>query len=54
MKNERKQYEKHFDLSHLQELADVLVPIVLEPRGSGYWKYMESHPVKPLEDNKYD
>ena len=42
--------EKFFDLSHLQELADVLISIVLEQRGSGVWDYMKSHPVKPLED----
>ena len=42
--------EKHFDLSHLQELADVLIPIVLEPRGSGIMEYVKTHPVKPLED----
>ena len=43
--------DKHFDLSHLQELADVLIPFVLEPCGSGIREYIQTHPIKPLEEH---
>lgn len=40
---------KHFDLSHLEELADVLIPFIdLKIDTMDYYK---SHPIKPLMED---
>lgn len=45
--------QKYFDLSHLQELADVLIPVVEVTRGSGLMEYIKTHHVTPI-DKKED